>query len=392
MSHADDVMSDESDKEVWMGWQGTCTLSWLMEGDFMDVNPLCNHYADMRVYSETMLRMWVMLTFYWGAGAIWPKCVNRKTKHAGSADGNQEIDICGEPLLTLCHKSTNHIQCRSRNCNNSATWKCHRHDHDHMCSSCLKKHQNKLIGSPSRECSTDIYDALVDREFVRKESSVVFASNLSSRKPPTIAPNWNTTYRLNTAALIGVVLLNVNGEELNCDSVIYWAEVVPTDEFSSNESEKRKSGKISFRFLTRTDCAGLPEESDIRISRGTPIAIIDFRVFVPEVISILGTFAKSSFNGELEAISFADSLIGKYQERLFPIDTTRRASDIILDAINGSNISFINRLDDQTKSNIARKICNLPVVRTLSGTQLDAFASALFHNLHCTQGELCEYL
>jgi hypothetical protein len=250
----------------------------------------------------------------------------------------------------------------------------------------LKKHQNKLIGSPSRESSTDIYDAIIDKEVVRKESSVVFASQLASRKPPAMAPNWNTTYRLNIAALIAVIPLNVNGEELNRNSVIYWAEVVPTDEYSSNEGEHRRNNKISFRFLTRTDCVGFPEESDIRFARGTPIVIIDCRVFVPEVISILATFSKPSFNADVAEISFANSLIGKYKERLFPIDTRRPANEIIFDAINGSNISFINRLDDQTKANIARKICNINVVRTLSGTQLDAFASALFHNLHCTQG------
>jgi hypothetical protein len=371
----------ECQRDEWMGWQGKCSLSWLMTGNWIEVNPLRSQYDTLQEYSETMLRMWVLLTFYWAAGAIWPKCLHKKMGNGG----NNDVGCCGEPLLTLCHKSLNPIPCRSSGCKNNATWKCHRHGHDHVCSACLTRHQNKLIGSPSRESSTDIYDACIDRESVRAESTVYSVSKLLSRKPPTIEPNWNTTYRLNSAALVCIVPLSVRGEILAVDSTIYWAEIVPTD-YDVIESQQRKQGKLSFRFLTKTDCSGLPEESDIQISPGTPIAIIDCRVFVPEVISILGTFSKPSFNAEMEGIAFADSFIGKHKARILDYDNDDNINEIIYEAISKSNISFINRLDETTKSSLATKISNLNVVKSLRGTQLDAFASALFNNLHCTQG------
>ena len=49
-------------------------------------------------------------------------------------------------------------------------------------------------------------------------------------------------------------------------------------------TQARERGNMSIRLLSRTDCILLPE-ADMLLEVGDPVAIIDFRVFVPEVFS-----------------------------------------------------------------------------------------------------------
>jgi hypothetical protein len=54
-------------------------------------------------------------------------------------------------------------------------------------------HQNALTGSPGPRSSTDIYDAVIEREVFRREETVYLLKEVESRKPPKIAPNWKTS-------------------------------------------------------------------------------------------------------------------------------------------------------------------------------------------------------
>lgn len=178
------MQQQESKKPAWLGWQKP-TLDWLMSGSWNTVEGLKAKYESSEEYTESLLKLWTLLTFYWGAGAVWPRCAFKQGGNTSSSDAN----VCGEPLLT----ATNSGLCKKNGCGRNAAWKCFRYNHDHICATCLLKQQDALIGSPGPHASTDIYDALIEREVVRREETVYLLRNVESRKPPKIAPNWKTS-------------------------------------------------------------------------------------------------------------------------------------------------------------------------------------------------------
>lgn len=98
------------------------------------------------------------------------------------------MNACGEPLLT----ATNIGSCKK--CGGHAAWKCFRsYGHDHVCKRCLVSLQDTLVGMPGPHASTDVYDAVIEREVVRREETVYLLKSIESRKPPKIAPNWKTS-------------------------------------------------------------------------------------------------------------------------------------------------------------------------------------------------------
>lgn len=292
--------------QPWNGWRNNPTVGWLMNGALHDVEDLKNSYTSAYEYSEALLRVWVLLAFYWGSGAVWPKCTFKK----GTKDGVAEY--CNEPLLQqttsgVCRSSYGGVGCKCK-----VSWRCHKQGHDHICLSCLKKQQDVICGNPSTQASTDIYDAVIERQVNRREECVYLLSSLQSRRPPRIAPNWKTTYRLPCSVLVGVCRLSLSGEALARDRQIEWAEVIPYDHFkgANLDWEYRTRGQMAIRLLTKGDCFGMPSESDSRLEIGTRVAIIDLRVFVPEVISVLSTFSRDDFSSHLNQIPFVQKLIG----------------------------------------------------------------------------------
>jgi hypothetical protein len=395
---SDDDGSDSSEAMLpWTGWMGEPKMAWLLGGSWVHAPPLRNVYASSDDYAETLLRMWVLLTFFWGGGAVWPKCRFHKD------GGGDNKPSCGEPMLTPLRPSGARVNCRSQGCQNDARWKCYRHKHDAVCDRCLRGHQVKLCGKPGVEASTDIYDGQVNRENVIDAGTMYCISHVKSRKPPLVDPNWKTTYRLNCSVLVGIVKLAAEGEPLTADKRIMWAEVVPMDSKAptTDEWRNRKDQKMAIRVLTRSDCEGFPDEADSPLETGSRVAIVDMRVFVPEVISILGTFAKETFPEELGRVRFIKSLIGQHEDRhsefvkwirnittspsILPSPPPSMRNQIET-AIDMSNVAWIKTLPSEKKKNLATEICRIPCVTSLSGTQLEAFACALFSDVHCTQG------
>ena len=189
------------------GWS-TPTVGWLLSDKWHNVRPLKTQYKDSDEYARTLEEVWTLLTFYWGAAAMRPKC-----QHVQKGVG-EEDKFCSEPLLQLakggcCSNKRGGIQC-----SRLAEWKCHRFKHDEICVGCLAQKREQLIGPPGPYASTDIYDAVVERETTRREGSVYLLTALRSRKPPSVAPNWNTTYRLQPAALVAVVRLEATNQRL----------------------------------------------------------------------------------------------------------------------------------------------------------------------------------
>ena len=366
------------------GWTSP-SVGWLMSGSWHRVNKLKAEYKNAEEYTDTLKQIWTLLTFYWGAAAVWPKC-----KHRQQGDGGVggEDKMCGEPLLALSkvgkegscsYKRGDHV------CGNASSWKCHKGGHFEICGSCLGRQQEQLVGCPSLSASTDIYDAVVDRETTRKEGTLFVLSGLKSRKPPTIAPNWMTTYRLQPAALVAVVRLGASGQKLSRDLQLQWAEVVALDQ--KEEWKARRDGRITLRLLTRGDCSTLSTESDMPLDTNTRVAIIDLRVFVPEVVSVLATLAGKDFCKHFSQIPFKDRLLGipstpstiTYQPESSVVSN-------IANALDHSEIEFVLRLDKEGRSALASAIYAIPQVQTLYGTQLEAFTAALSSSAHCTQG------
>lgn len=59
---------------------------------------------------------------------------------------------------------------------------------------------------------------------------------------------------------------------------------------------------------------------------------------------------------------------------------------VIRDALERSEIDYVQRLSQGGKEVLARQISALPPIQSLYGTQLEAFAAALYSSMHCTQG------
>jgi hypothetical protein len=400
--------------EPWMGWLRSPSLGWLMSGHWLIVHDLQSVYATSDDYVKTLTRLWTLLTFYWGAAAVWPHCMHRQT----NGPGNEDIQLCGEPLLEA---ATNHQTCTcmrsggnhggNQFCGKPAVWKCHRPYHDAVCARCLQRRQEGLIGPPGIAASTDIYDGVIDRETSRREGMVYLISQLQSRKPPKIAPNWQTSYRLQVSCLVGIIKLTVSRERLTREMPITWCEIIPIDHRESNDSRARALGRVAVRPLSRTDCPILTTmEGETTLDVGTRVAIIDLRAFVPEVVSILSTFAQPSFRNHLAQIPFIDRLIGHEQQQqgdkddhndhltgvgmndhlrlpnYMTTDIPQSTHKMIFEAIEKSEIEQLRHLSEKQRKLVALDICRLSQVRSLYGTQLEAFTAGLASAVHCTQG------
>lgn len=145
---------------------------------------------------------------------------------------------------------------------------------------------------------------------------------------------------------------------------------------------------LSLRLLGKADCPALPSESDVPLEIGSRVAIIDLRVFVPEVVSVLSTIAQDSFRNHLTQIPFVNSLIGKGATALLPIPITNEVPlrNLIEDAVINSDILLLKDLPHEVRSNAAARISNLNVVKSLYGTQLESFLKSLKNAVHCTHG------
>ena len=141
-------------------------------------------------------------------------------------------------------------------------------------------------------------------------------------------------------------------------------------------------------MLGKADCPALPSESDIPLEIGSRVAIIDLRVFVPEVVSVLSTIAQDSFRNHLVQIPFVNSLIGRGAPTALPmiINNETPLRNMIEDAVVNSNILLLKDLPYEVRRNAAARISNLNIVKSLYGTQLESFLKSLKNAVHCTHG------
>jgi hypothetical protein len=221
---------------------------------------------------------------------------------------------------------------------------------------------------------------------------VAILSNLASRRPPKIDPNWRTTYRLNCGALVAIVRLSSTKQTLTNDLQIQWAEVVPTDPMNpNNDWNARSKGRIAVRLLSQFDCSMFPGDADQALDVQQPVAIIDLRVFVKEVIPVLATFANvESFTQHIVAIPFIDKMIGSAppidDKPVIDFGIESSPDQAIRKAIELSNIEYLTRLTPAQKERIIVGLTELTKNANLYGTQLEAFLYGLSCSVHCLQG------
>lgn len=375
------VDSGETDivDKPWAGWR-SATLSWLLRGMWLAAPQLLREYDNVEAYTETLRQLVTMLTFYWGAGAVFPKCCHRGHDNRPCAQplcanvANKRQKACGRPLRN------------GRTCTEQVQWRCSRHGHDVACDRCLRQLQQALIDKPGPRASTDVYDAVVERETLRRDGFVYILSQLASRKPPSIDPNWKTTYRLKCSGLIGVMRLGASCEPLSPRSRLEWAEIVPISPQSGAAPDfmERSRGRLAVRLLTRADLSTLNTDAET-LDPGTRVAVLDLQVFVPEVLSVLSTVTDPEFVDHLKQLPFSKGLIGDpslYQPRKCGDD----AEGAISHALSTTEIELLTKLQPNAKAMLCEKLVCLARDANLYGTQLEAFSAALTTSLHCTQG------
>eukprot|EP00959_Pyramimonas_sp_CCMP1952_P255150 5329355-Pyramimonas_sp.AAC.1 len=81
--------------------------------------------------------------------------------------------------------------------------------------------------------------------------------------------------------------LSVSHEAVPRAATLQWAEIVPVmcgprDGFDE-DFKQRQQGRLALKLLTRSDCAALTPGPDAALDVGARLALLDLRVFVPEV-------------------------------------------------------------------------------------------------------------
>ena len=115
VKHLVDIL-DWKPKQSWLGRRHNSTLDWLMSGSWHHVEGLKTIYDNSEEYAEFLLKLWTLLTFYWGSEAVWARCTQ---KQCDSQEGNTS----GEPISISG-------TCKRRRCNSNAEWRCFRKNHD----------------------------------------------------------------------------------------------------------------------------------------------------------------------------------------------------------------------------------------------------------------------
>ena len=69
----EDVVTGGRRDVRWNDWTHP-TVGWLMSDAWHKTDELRSKYRDPEEYATTLARLWTVLTFYWGSGAVWQKC------------------------------------------------------------------------------------------------------------------------------------------------------------------------------------------------------------------------------------------------------------------------------------------------------------------------------
>eukprot|EP01031_Cornospumella_fuschlensis_P032165 gene32165-38906_t len=373
----------DEDIPVYMRWSASPTLKWLLDARWLQHEPLREQYESVEQYAATMKSLWTTLSFYWGAAALSPRCHHSESGQA-----------CLNPLLS---NPRNNKFCTMRlsgpqgkmSCGKPALHGCFRFGHDAICASCFTKKQDLIVGPPAqRDSSTDIYDAVVNNLSVRNDSTVLGLCSTMSRKPPEASINWPTTYRLQPTSLVALVNLAVSKASLKPEQHIYFGEIISSHNDDRQEYARRARGELSVRLLTKQDCIFLTTPSP-NFNKGSNVAIIDLRVFVPEVVSVLATLCSPSFDSSLQRLPYVNKLLGVLDVAKAGDHIEFASSSLeqqVAFSVFHSDIQCIRRFSEADKHLLVQRISSIPNIRSMDKTQREALCAALQSSVHCTQG------
>ncbi|KAJ3408103.1 hypothetical protein HDV05_005146 [Chytridiales sp. JEL 0842] len=336
-------------------------------------------YESVHDYFDTVMKLWIGLTFGDGNAALSPTC-----RHRGGDGQDNTVVAC---------------------CNRF-------HADSALCHLCSTTHSTALRGAPSPKSSTHVYDATVSN--INFEG-VLHLQGVMSRRPPQVAVSWKHTRRLCVPNLVGVVLLkNGRGAALGLEDRVHWAEIV-THGYGRQfeEYKERERGKVAIQLIEFGEGKG-----DVAFKKGDTVAVIDCQTFVPEFIPILKALeiqqqAQLPFkNGRLLNIgptNTTTTLPSSSQDHdsttllettspIFPaslpeptVDFLVTDSEIrrkVLDTIETSELDPLVQIrrEYNVKMALAGELCALVEKATLDPGQMEAWMEALRWPVHCTQG------
>ncbi|KAK3285888.1 hypothetical protein CYMTET_6520 [Cymbomonas tetramitiformis] len=214
-----------------------------------------------------------------------------------------------------------------------------------------------------------------------------------------MAPNWRTSYRLKCSALVAVMRLGASYEPLPPDRALQWAEIVPVavGPKAPPDDTCRQRGRMALQLLGCTGRQGaLQQCARTPLEEGLRVAVVDLRVFVPEVLPVLSTLADPALRGHLNEIPFVERLLGvpvplfggpeRKDERRAAPGPGESCKAAVADAVGRSEIELIRRLPAEARIELGCKLGTLATDANLYGTQLAAFCKGLLCSAHCTQG------
>ncbi|KAI8855087.1 hypothetical protein BC829DRAFT_412745 [Chytridium lagenaria] len=237
-------------------------------------------YNSKEEYFETVIRLWVAMTFGEGNNLLNPSC-NYKTSGAGSSGAKD----CGRAMLPLKEPTiSGSLACRSRGCMELVSLACSNKLHDRgLCGVCADKTKRALRGPPGDHASTHIYDGTILK--IGYDGKIYFREILSRRPPKAVPIHWRTTSRLQSPNLAGIVKLKHRGASLRLEDRIIWVEIAnhgdPKDEF-----KKLEQGFLAVTLLDASEQL-YKLIQDLGLTAGDFIAVIDCQTFAPEHIPVL---------------------------------------------------------------------------------------------------------
>lgn len=364
-------------------------------------------YESPEEYFDSMLKLWVGMTFVDGNNALLPHCTAK-----GAND-----KVCDQPLWPIVTSSVDHSGCKSHSCSRHVEFVCANRNHDRgLCRRCASRRQEVLRGPPSSHASTHIYDATVTS--VRFDGSI-YVENVESRKPPVASVHWKTTKRLACPNLVGIVLLENRGNSLRLTDTIFWAKIALHGD-SRDEFKEREAKKVALSLLNYSSDDSPNPLLDRSIPKGTAVAIIDCQTFVPEFVPVLTALEHQSaepmaFQGgallnlrrrsegtSRDVIERLESRLGfstevddidageEYDIQLGrpPLTKLSSIAHRIQELVAESELDPIQQIrrDGRLQAVLERRLTELVTGATLDAGQLESFMEALRFPVHCTQG------
>lgn len=333
-------------------------------------------YHSTEEYMDTVLQLWVAMTFADGHAAFAPHC---------RAHGNNGT-ACGNALWPVSSIAPN-MRCRTRGCPYPVEYSCRINSHDSLCLECSAESVRRHCQGPGKEASTHVYDCEIHRY---NEEGIVYMKNFKSRNPP---PNvhWRTTKRLSPPNLVGLVPIKCRHGTLQPHDKIVWGEVVYHGD-SRDEERRRQNGQLAVNVWSLQDNVDLDTFVEDK-----SVAVVDCMSFVPEWIPVLKALvAQKQARLPLENGRYLNLSKSEPVECISVVSESCSARDVfednhelviqrILDTSLLEPIREIRR-DDNLRQELVQKLTRLVDETTLDIMQFVSFLDALCNPLHLTQG------